>query len=135
MNRQGSITKAVGSKANPPYQLYFGSTNVYGLSQNENYPGPSIFAGFVGSADAFFQAGLSLIGGRAIEANSANSIPVKYFIDPGSGRSIEFHQVSFVFGGNIGANAVDLGGVIGGGVTRLLINTDIPFWPFGGQDE
>lgn len=111
--------------------VYFGSTSVYGLSQNENYAGPSVFAGLVASIDTFLQGGLSLIGGSAIDANNSADIPFKFFIDEGSGRTIEYHQVSLVFGGNVGANGVDLGGVAGAGSAKLLANIDIPFWPFG----
>jgi hypothetical protein len=103
---------------------YVGWTTVEGLSENQNYVGTSLFGGLMGGVDSFGKLGFSAIGGRAITEDGT------FFIDKGSKRPIEYHQLSITVGGNLIPNGIELGGVVGGSNTAPpKWHYKLPYWP------
>jgi hypothetical protein len=111
--------------------VYTGFTTVKGLSRNQFFQGPSGYLGATGSGDVFGKLGVTLIGGKAIEPDSFSKgeIPLRYFIDPISQRTIEYRQTSLFIGGNLAANAFDFGFLGGLAAAVQILNATIPFWP------
>jgi RHS repeat-associated protein len=106
---------------------YFGYTEVYGASSNDYLRGPSAYGGVTASADAFSKFGVNAIGGRSV--TPLNETPPQWFIDPESKHPIEYHQLDITFGGNLGSNAIDVGGVGGVAYTQIRWTYAIPGWP------
>ena len=75
------------------------------------------------------KGGGSLISGMALVNEQSMELPPEIFIDPGSGRPIEYHQVSLTLGGNLIPNAVDGGLMVGNAYSIELISESISFWP------
>jgi hypothetical protein len=107
--------------------VYGGWTRVYGASANRFMQGASIYGGMSASSDEVGKFGMSALGGRAVISGS--EMPPTWFIDPKSGRSIEYHQLDLTLGGNLGTNAVDAGGYVGGAYTQVKWSYAIPGWP------
>ena len=109
--------------------VYGGYTTVKGLSDNQIFEGPSLFGGLTTSLDGVAKGGGSLISGMALVNEQSMELPPEIFIDPGSGRPIEYHQVSLTLGGNLIPNAVDGGLMVGNAYSIELISESISFWP------
>jgi len=102
--------------------VYGGWTTVKGLSKNANYEGAAWYAGATAGADVFGKVGISKVKGWAQDPDSMGGIPTTIFIDVGSGLPVIYEQTSITFGGNLGANGIDVG-VFGGFASTTML------WP------
>jgi len=109
--------------------VYGGYTSVKGLSDNKYFEGPSLFGGLTASLDEVIKGGGMLISGRGLDPDHTTELPPVFFIDPGSGRPFEYHQVSLTLGGNLIPNAADVGLIAGNSNSYGVMSVTIPNWP------